>query len=203
MNNQLLDKAEEYVLSILYKKSPQEDVYHDVSHTQEVILSSKTIGRAEKLSDSDMEIVQLAACFHDLGYVDTSNGHEEKSANYAREFLQNENYPLKKIEIVCGCILATKVPQKPKNKLEEVLCDADLSHLGKKNFINRNDLFRLEFEFHFGRSLSEQEWLEKSIEFISSHRFFTDYAKRVFEPLKLKHLNELKRMLEKLKNGER
>lgn len=201
MNNNLLEKAEEYVLSILYEKSAQEHVYHDVSHTQEVILSSKTIGQAEKLSDSDLEIVQLAACFHDLGYVDISDGHEEKSAEYAAEFLKNENYPPDKINKVCNCILATKVPQKPKNILEEVICDADLSHLGKKNFVNRNDLFRIEFEFHFGRSLSEQEWLEKSIEFISSHRFFTKYAQQVLEPLKLKHLEEMKRILENLKSG--
>lgn len=201
MNNNLLEKAEEYVLSILYEKSAQEHVYHDVSHTQEVILSSKTIGQAEKLSDSDLEIVQLAACFHDLGYVDISDRHEEKSAEYAAEFLKNENYPPDKIKKVCNCILATKVPQKPKNILEEVICDADLSHLGKKNFVNRNDLFRVEFEFHFGRSLSEQEWLEKSIEFISSHRFFTKYAQQVLEPLKLKHLEEMKRILENLKSG--
>jgi predicted metal-dependent HD superfamily phosphohydrolase len=201
MNNNLLEKAEEYVLSILYEKSSQEHVYHDVSHTQEVILSCKTIGQAEKLSDSDLEIVQLAACFHDLGYVDISDGHEEKSAEYAKGFLLRENYPADKIDKVCNCILATKVPQKPKNILEEVICDADLAHLGKKNFTNRNDLFRLEFEFHFGRSLSEQEWLEKSIEFISSHRFFTKYAQQVLEPLKLKHLEEMKRILENLKSG--
>jgi predicted metal-dependent HD superfamily phosphohydrolase len=201
MNNNLLEKAEEYVLSILYEKSSQEHVYHDVSHTQDVILSSRIIGQAENFTDSDLEIVQIAACFHDLGYVDISEGHEEKSAEYAREFLKKENYSPDKIDKVCNCILATKIPQMPKNILEEVICDADLAHLGKKNFVNRNDLFRVEFEFHFGRSLSEQEWLEKSIEFISSHRFFTGYAQQILEPLKLKHMEEMKRILENLKSG--
>lgn len=199
MNHNLLEKAEEFVLSILYEKTPHEHVYHDVSHTQEVILASKIIGQAENLSDSDLEIVQLAACFHDLGYVNEPEGHEEHSAKYARQFLIAENYPPDKIEKVYNCILATKVPQKPHNILEEVLCDADLAHLGKKNFVNRNDLFRVEFEYHFGRSLTEREWLTNSIKFISSHKFFTSYAKQVLEPLKLKHLEELKKILEDLK----
>lgn len=199
MNNNLLEKAEEYALSILYEKTPQEHVYHDVSHTQEVILASKIIGQSENLSESDLEIVQLAACFHDLGYVIEPENHEEHSAKIAKQFLTEEMYPEEKIKKVCDCILATKIPQTPKNILEEVLCDADLSHLGKKNFINRNDLFRIEFEYHFGRSLTEKEWLSKSIQFISSHHFFTKYAKRVLEPLKQKHLEELKKLLDNLK----
>lgn len=195
----LLKKAEEYVLSVLYEKTPQEHVYHDVNHTQEVLASCRTIGEAENLSVSDLEIVQLAACFHDVGYVEVSEGHEELSAQYAKEFLQSVNYPQDKIEQVCSCILATRVPQKPKNILEKVVCDADLSHLGKKNFINRNDLFRIEYEYHFGRSLTEFEWLQNSIDFISSHQFFTAYAKQELEPLKLKHLERLKKMLTDLK----
>jgi len=199
MNNSLLKKAEEYVLSILYERTPQEHVYHDVNHTQEVIASARKIGEAVQLSDSELEIVQLAACFHDTGYVEISEGHEELSAQYAREFLMSEGYPADKIDKVTNCILATRVPQNPQNILEEVVCDADLSHLGKKNFVNRNDLFRVEFEYHFGRSLTELEWLEKSIEFISSHHFFTFFAKQELDPLKLKNLEKLKKMLADIK----
>ncbi|HOI30396.1 MAG TPA: HD domain-containing protein [Melioribacteraceae bacterium] len=200
MKNSLLKKAEEYALSILYDKTPKAHVYHDVNHTQEVIASALEIGEAENLTEEDLEIVQLAACFHDVGYVKKSDSHEEVSAEYAGDFLANEKYPPEKIEKVKGCILATRVPQKPKNLLEKVICDADLSHLGKKNFINRNDLFRVEFEHHFGRSLTELEWLEKSIEFMSEHKFFTSYAREVLEPLKLKHLNKLKNILSELRS---
>jgi predicted metal-dependent HD superfamily phosphohydrolase len=202
MKDSLLKKAEEYALSILYEKISQEHVYHDINHTQEVISSCETIGKAVNLSSEELEIVQIAASFHDVGYVVKSNGHEEISAEIAREFLAHENYPADKIEKVISCILATQVPQNPKNVLEEVICDADLSHLGKKNFINRNDLFRIEFEHHFGRSLTEFEWLIKSIDFISTHKFFTDYAKRELEPLKINHLEKLKLMLAKLKNDK-
>lgn len=200
MKNSLLKKAEEYALSILYEKTPKAHVYHDVNHTQEVIAAALLIGEAEKLSEEELEIVQLAACFHDIGYVKKSDGHEEISAQYAGEFLAKEQYPPEKIKKVKDCILATRVPQKPNNLLEKVICDADLSHLGTKNFINRNDLFRIEFEHHFGRSLSELEWLEKSIEFMKGHKFFTTYAREVLEPHKIKHLNKLKSILAQLKS---
>ena len=36
-------------------------------------------------------------------------------------------------------ILATKVPQKPKNKLEKIICDADLDYLGREDFDNISD----------------------------------------------------------------
>ena len=198
MDNIILKKAEEYVLDILHKNTPENNVYHSVDHTKEVVKASQRIGKASELSDSDLEIVKLAAIFHDLGYVEKIEGHEEVSAKYAVEFLDKENYPSDKIEKVKGCILATKVPQKPKNILEQVICDSDLSHLGKKSFDERNNLFREEFEFHFGRELTEHEWLKKSIDFVSHHKFFTDYAKQELEPQKQKNLSKLRKDLEKL-----
>ena len=37
-------------------------------------------------------------------------------------------------EQICGMIMATKIPQSPKNYLEQILCDADLDYLGRDDF---------------------------------------------------------------------
>lgn len=198
MNYEIINKVKDYVLSILYSKTPSNHVYHDVDHTKNVAETAELIGKASNLNDDELEIVILAAWFHDLGYIIKVDGHEEISASYAEEFLLNENYPKDKIEKVKKCILATKVPQKPKNILEEIICDADLSHLGKQSFKNRNDLFREEFEFYFGRQLSESEWLEKSIDFLNQHRFFTEYARKEYDEQKKKNIEKLKAELLKL-----
>ena len=51
-----------------------------------------------------------------------------------------------KIAIVKAAILATEFPQKPSTLLEEILCDADFSHLGDKDYLEKNQLLRLEWE---------------------------------------------------------
>jgi len=198
MNYELIEKVKEYVLSLLQSRISSNHVYHDVDHTRNVAETTEIIGRASNLSDEELEIVIIAAWFHDLGYVEKVEGHEEISAKFAEEFLLKENYPIEKIEKVKKCILATKVPQNPQNILEQIICDADLSHLGKKSFKHRNDLFREEFEFYFGRQLSEAEWLKKSIDFLNNHKFFTEFARREYDEQKSKNLEKLKEELRKL-----
>lgn len=198
MDNKIINKVKEYVLSQLYSKTPSNHVYHDVDHTKNVAETAEIIGRASNINDDELEIVIIAAWFHDLGYIVKIEGHEEISASYAEAFLTKENYPKEKIEKVKQCILATKVPQKPKNILEKIICDADLSHLGKKSFKDRNDLFREEFEFYFGRPLTEYEWLKKSIDFLTEHKFFTEYANREYEEQKKENIAKLKEELSKL-----
>lgn len=198
MDYELIEKVKEYVLNLLQTKISSNNVYHDVDHTRNVAETAEIIGRASNIGDEDLEIVILAAWFHDIGYIEKVEGHEELSAKYAEEFLKKENYPQDKINKVKSCILATKVPQNPKNLLEEILCDADLSHLGKKTFKYRNDLFREEFEFYFGRQLSEAEWLKKSIEFLKSHKFFTEFARREYDKQKERNILKLKEELFKI-----
>ncbi len=198
MNYELIEKVKEYVLALLQSKISSNHVYHDLDHTRNVAETTEIIGRASNLSNEELEIVIIAAWFHDLGYIEKVEGHEEISAKLAEEFLTKENYPIEKIEKIKKCILATKVPQNPQNILEQVICDADLSHLGKKSFKHRNDLFREEFEFYFGRQLTEAEWLKKSIDFLNKHKFFTEFARREYETQKSKNLEKLKEELRKI-----
>ena len=129
MQEPYLNKVRNYVLSLLTTRTRVENFYHDVTHTNEVVQSAIEIGIGEKLSEDELEMVQIAAWFHDVGYIEKTDGHEEVGIQYARKFLTGEQYPTNKIEIISGCILATRVPQKPINKLEKILCDADLFHL--------------------------------------------------------------------------
>ena len=198
MNQIIIKKAKEHVFSHLDKNTPANNVYHNSDHTKEVVKAGKTIAKGMRLSDDDVEIIILAALFHDLGYLEIIKGHEKISDRYAEEFLKKEKYPDKKIIKIKGCILATKVPQKPKNILEKVICDSDLSHLGKESFSKRNNMFRDEFEFHFGRTLTDKEFLKMSINFLKNHKFFTKYAIENLEPRKQKNLYKLKEALKKL-----
>lgn len=200
MHKSHLQRVEDYVLSILTEKTPIQNKYHSVAHTKDVVNSSIEIGIGEKLTPDEMEMIQIAAWFHDIGYVEKSEDHEEISAMYASNFLSEENYPSERIEYIIGCIIATKVPQRPKNKLEEIICDSDLNHIGRKIFFQRNDIFRIEYENHIGHKLTEYEWITKTIDFVTRHRFFTEYALKNFSEQKKENLRILQEQLDKIIN---
>lgn len=198
MDKVILQKAEDYVLHLFNTRAISNNVYHSADHTCEVVEACEVIGTASDLSDDDLEMVMLAAWFHDVGYLDIIKGHEEVSAKYAEEFFAEENYPIEKIKIIKNCILATKVPQMPNTLLEQVICDADLAHIGKKSFKKRNDLLRQEFEFHYGRELTDYEFLKTTIDFLNKHKFFTEYAIKKLEEQKQKNLSKLQKQLRKI-----
>lgn len=196
-----LNDTRTYVLSILTTRTPIENFYHDVNHTKEVVKSAIEIGIGEKLSEDELEMVQIAAWFHDVGYIEKTDGHEKVSVEYARKFLTELHYPSKKTEIIIGAILVTKIPQKPKNKFEKILCDADLFHLGKETFFDRNDKYRVEYENHLGHKLSERDWLAKTIDFVNDQNFHTNYAKRNFNDQKKENLRILNEQLQQITNN--
>jgi len=190
-NAEILSNASQYVNDLLREKLPSWAVYHNFNHTAEIVEAVKEIGESSKLSKTEMEIALLAAWFHDTGYIEGADGHEARSAEIASAFLGEHGYPPDRIERVAGCIKATMVPQNPKNLLEEVLCDADMVHLGKKKFFEKGDLMRLEFERRMDKSFSDLEWLNSNMEFLARHQYHTKYAREAFSKRSEKNMVRL------------
>lgn len=196
MNNPLLGKASEFVFKLFKDNLPLCHVYHDYKHTQEVVETTEQICEGLNVIDSEREALMFAAWFHDVGFIDTIENHEEKSTEIAEKFLRENNYPSDGIEIVKECILVTRVSRQPKNLLEEIIRDADISHFGKESFIARNDLLRSEWETCEGRTFTELEWLKSTHNFFVSHPFYTQYSKTEFELQRKKNLHYLEKMIE-------
>ncbi|HCN37093.1 MAG TPA: phosphohydrolase, partial [Bacteroidetes bacterium] len=134
LNSDITVSANQFVFNLFRDKLSPEYVYHNYLHTTKVTESAQKIGKKSGLNESELELVTLAALFHDTGYIVSKEGHEIKSAEFAEEFLKSKNYPPEKIQKVKELILATTIPVSPKNLMEEVICDADLSHLGSKEY---------------------------------------------------------------------
>jgi predicted metal-dependent HD superfamily phosphohydrolase len=199
----ILNKVEKYVGELLSDFISEEKLYHNLQHTLEVVEVSTEIALAEDLITEEVEIVKIAAWFHDIGYVTSWEEHEKESANYAHIFLGKKSYPVLKVEKIIGCIIATKLPQSPKNKMEEILCDADLHHLGLPDMDEKGNLLRREIEINERRKISDIEWLRNTMQLLTSHKYFTDYAKRKFNNQKEINFLNLKtklELLERIKN---
>ncbi len=177
---QIIDDVKQFAESIL-KDLPSELKYHSVDHTRDVVKAAKEIAKNSQVSDKDLEIVEMAAWFHDLGYSKSLDNHEEASAEIALEYMASIGVSDEDAVRVVGCIMATKMPQNPRNTLEKVLCDADLIHLAKENFCEKSELLQQELIQLSDREISDSDWYKGNIDFITEHTFFTAYARSRFK----------------------
>ncbi len=192
----ILESSSKYVTRLFKDQQPVWAVYHDLLHTIETFNGCLEIGGGSGLSKDELEIVTVSAWFHDTGYLFTVEGHEERSSVIALDFLQRNEYPSEKINEVINCILSTKISVTPQNLLESVICDSDLISLGQPEYFEKNDLLRLEMELRQNIKISELSWLERSLVFLESHSFHTDYARKNFNLQLESNLSNLRKKIE-------
>lgn len=176
--------------------------FHDFRHVLNVVESCEEISQSYELDEEDQFILQLAAWFHDAGYSQGPENHEERSAAMAQELLEKHQVDAAKIEKVQSAIKATKMPQRPKNTLEKILCDADLSHLGRKNYWERVGKLRYEMAVARDRIMGDEEWLDFEIKFMTEHDYFTKIASALYGKRKRKNLRRLLKQKERVTREE-
>ncbi len=193
-----IDQCTNYVKNLLDNKLPEYIHFHDWSHTNMVVKEASKIAKEVKCSKDDIELLTLAALFHDTGYLETYDGHEAVSIRIAESYLKEKNYPEEKIEKVRRLIEATDVTKQPKTKLEKILVDADMSHLGKKKYDSRVDALLRERAKVASRKVIELEWAETNIDFMKSHDFYTEVAQEMYGKRKSKNLKKLRQRKDEL-----
>ena len=196
--NGLLKDLEAHIQEFFRENFPQDFVFHDFPHTKNVVEAAIKIGQAYELSEKEMEILQLAAWFHDTGYYKNPAAHEEISCEMAETYLTKQDFPSEGIEAVKSCIIATRVPQNPQNLLEEILCDADLSHLGNERYWDRCGRLRQEMLMTKDILMSEQEWVDFELDFMIKHRYHTEVARNLFGKQKNQHIKQLLKQKQRL-----
>jgi len=180
----------DFVISLLNNKIPDSYYYHNVEHTLYVMHNAVEIGKAEKCTEKEIELLKTAALWHDTGYISTYNGHEEESCVLVQQYLPGYGYDADDISRICGMIMATKIPQSPKNKLEEIIADADLAYLGTEQAaVLANNLFK-ELDA-LNLLLTKASWNKTEISFLKNHHYFTAYCKQYRQQAKNDYLNLL------------
>ena len=170
--------------------------YHGIHHTKEVINNSIIIAKHEGIDETDLELLKIGALLHDIGFLKKYIGHEEESCKMARKILSGFEMDQNQIDQICGMIMATKIPQYPKNLLEKIIADADLMYLGTNKFIEiGNTLFE---ELKANKKVSsELEWNKIQASFLNSHNYHTVYCKEKFTLPKNKNLDLINDWLRK------
>lgn len=186
----LLQDTEDFIREYFAENVPAKFVFHDFEHTVQTVAAVRLLGEGFQLDERELLIIQLATWFHDTGYAQGPEDHEERSCGIAGRFLTGK-LPAEDIETVLTCIRATKVPQRPTNLLEQVICDADLSHLGMDIYWQRTGKLRQEFVLTRNRIMSEEEWVDFELNFMLGHEYHTVVAQELFNKRKAKHIQQL------------
>lgn len=198
----IYNKVEEYVSNLFAQSQDEKLIYHNLQHTKKVVSRAKEIACHYNLIESDMLIVQVAAWFHDTGYLWAEPAmHEEKSAELMKDFMKN--FPGEE-ELVTGikeCIMATKATVRPMNLLQQIMVDADTYNLGTKEFNTTN--YQV-YKEHTARNsnVSMRDWNRQALKFLKNHQYYTSYCKELLCETKKKNIKKLKKNIEENKDDE-
>ena len=181
----------EQVLELLKTKLPENLYYHGVDHTIRAMDVAEEYIEHHKLGVHEAQILRLAVLLHDIGYTETSMNHEDAGARTAKEMMTDLGYSFIQIKVVSDLIRATKVPQRPTNLLERIICDIDLDYLGREDYMEISELL---FKELYENSMidSREEWNKMQIDFLENHKYHTFFGRTERQPGKEKWLEKLR-----------
>lgn len=198
----IIEVAEQYVTKLLTDKLSADHKFHDLAHTLSVREACLKLAAASNLSETEIEILDLAALFHDVGYTQKYQGHEEVSKKIATQFLNNHHYPKAKLDQLLACISVTEIQKTPNTILEKIMRDADLSNLGSADFFTLVEKLRHEWLVFKKEEYDDLEWIQLNRRFLKAHDFFTEAAQDKYNSQKKANSKKLKKMAEKEKNSK-
>ena len=201
MYSEIVLKAKDYVSELLAPLKEKGYEFHNLDHTLDVFERATYLWLKEWLDEEMLEMLQLAALFHDTGFIKQYDNNEEIWAQIAEEWLKSQNYPQDKIEIVKRIILAT-IPffNSPESIACKIIKDADLDNLWRKDCFENTKKLKQEILNIKWDCLEECSWCNNVKDFILNHSFYTktqqeERGKQLEENKKLlkEKINDLKK----------
>jgi len=188
------EKAKKFILAKLKKELAKNLTYHGLGHIKDVYTSAEHLAGLEGIEGDDLPLLLTAVLFHDSGFLVNQKEHERLSCEIAREYLPDFDYSPNQVELICGMIMATQIPQRPHSLLEQIICDADLDYLGRDDFFKIGDKLYDELCI-YGIIDGEEEWNKLQVRFLEKHHYFTPSAIKLRKVKKAENLALVKSKL--------
>ncbi|UII77758.1 HD domain-containing protein [Flagellimonas sp. HMM57] len=198
----LMKKVEHYVTNLLTFHLPKNIYYHNIAHTRMVVGAVQIISKKTKLEKRQVMILELAAWFHDIGFLSKNVGHKRLSAEMAANFLKTNKVRSSIIYQVTDCIMSTKYGAVPESLAEAIIMDADMFHISRNDYWKLNSLLRKEISSIDSSHYTHEEWYGKNLEFLKNISFNTDFGKNVLDVKKRWLIYENEQLLEKIQKSK-
>lgn len=183
------------VIHLLSEKLPCTLYYHCKEHTIYVVEKAEHIANMEGVTGQDLYLIKIAALFHDIGFIEQREDHEQVGCKIMRKKLAgllSED----QLDTIAGMIMATKIPQTPTNTMERIVADADLEYLATNKFNDVGDKLYKELQY-YDKTMNLIKWDQLQVSFIEKHHYHTRYCKHYKEHRKQQNLAILKKSIAK------
>jgi hypothetical protein len=154
-------------------------VFHGFARARALVDAAREIAKGAKLDEAEVPTLLLAAWFHDAGYAVGRKGNRKQSVELARTFLAEQQQPQELADEVAAAIESSHSPN-PDKPMQQVLYDALLQPIARKDYVELAEQFRLERERRNGQVHSDVEWSNLCIAFVDDRPFRTRYAQLEF-----------------------
>lgn len=196
--------ARQYALNRLDSELSPKLFYHCAAHTRyDVARASERLARLEGVPENDLRLLMTAVYFHDIGFTQLKETtreayrdlqHELLSAQIARRVLPEYGFGPQELDTIEGIIMATRLPQSPRNLLEKIIADADLDSIGREDFWSTSANLRIEMAA-FGTLYTDYDWYEFQVRFLSGHSYFTDAAHQFRDEGKARNIQAVRKLI--------
>ena len=186
------------ILKRLAHELPKTLRYHTAAHTDDVIHESLLFGVSARLHERQLELLTIAAAYHDAGFITQIAQNEAVGAGLAAQAMQEAGgYSEEEVAAVRAMIEDTQLKkvgegfaQIPSTELSKFICDADLSNLGRVDFLEKAELVREEI----GVPKSLENW-ERVLKLVQSHQWYTEPARIFRQEQKNRNVDALKQLI--------
>ncbi|AEW00472.1 hypothetical protein A4D02_24390 [Niastella koreensis] len=191
-----IEKVEQFVTAMYNATESPRFPYHNLAHTQLVVLKATEIARFYNFDQLGIFTVQAASWFHDVGHLfGYFENHEDASVLKMQTFLQLADVDEQIIDMIKRCILATKPGASPALLIEQIMCDADTYHFGTAWFRKTNEFVKEELELR--KIKLPANWVAASLQLLQRHTYKTTYCQDVLAEGKEENIRWLQSMLKK------
>lgn len=189
------EQAKHHALARLERELSPHLFYHSIGHTRDDVLPAvERLATLEGVTAEDRLLLLTAALYHDLGFIEQYADNEAIGVRIAADVLPRFGYTPAHLRVIAGLILATKLPQSPRTRLEEIIADADLDVLGRDDFMLRNQALRDELAA-YGCPATDEGWYSYQLQFVQAHRYFTAAAQNLRSAQKTQNVEGLTALL--------
>ena len=148
-----------------------------------------------KLPKREAYLLRIAALSHDMGFLSSYVNHEEVGARMVQDYMRQLGFKQKDIDVVKGMIIATKPSNPSRTMLEKIICDADLDYLGRDDFEPISNSLYKELQ-NLWLIKDFDTWMKIQIEFLETHEYQTEFARKYRAPVKAQWVEKLKTIME-------
>lgn len=186
----LILDAEKYIFPLLDKYCGDYP-YHNPDHTRAVHSRVIQLAEREWIVGDDLEDIELAALFHDIGFTKQYENNEIYGCDIADSWLREKGHPPERRKKIRGIIMATVLFTKPKNILEQIIQDADLENLGQSIALSRSEAYYRELLMQSEKKPIKKDYWRFVKKLFVQYHFHTSLAKLENEAERIRNIDRV------------